>query len=291
MKRIAYTLILFSVLTAAKAVEPATENLSSRDIVTGMLGAIGQTRALQYTFKSYERLIGGKEFFTEMDVKTSLSPLKVYGLTKSDPNKGVEVLYIHGQWENKAMVNPGNWLPNVKLSPFGDRMRENQHHTLLDMGFGLLAGIIRDAMKRADQERPGEFDTYCRYEGDVAWNGRQCYKIVIDDPTFTYVDYTVQEGDNIDKLALRKFICGYLIIEKNPGVKSWDSLKPGMKIKIPSSYAKKTILYIDKENNLPIVQIMHDEVGQFEKYEFYNLKVNPAFKDNEFTPEFDGYDF
>jgi len=291
MKRIACTLFLFSILTAADATEPATEHLSSRDIVTGMLGAIGNTRTLQYTFKSYERLIGGKEFYTEMDVKAVLSPIKIYAYTKSEPNKDVEVLYIQGQWENKAMVNPGNWLPNVKLSPFGDRMRENQHHTLLDMGFGLLAGIIKNAIQRADKERPGEFDSYCRHEGDVTWNGRQCYKITIDDPTFAYVDYTVQEGDNIDNLAVRKFICGYLIIEKNPGVKNWGSLKPGMKIKMPSSYAKKTVLYIDKENNLPIVQIMHDEAGQFEKYEFYNLKVNPALKDAEFTPEFDGYGF
>jgi len=264
---------------------------TSRDVITGMLGAIDKTRTLQYTFKSYERLKDGKTFYTEMEMKVQVSPVKVYGFTKSDPNKGVEVLYVTGKWENKALVNPGKWLPNVKLSPYGDRMRENQHHTILDSGFGLLADIIRNAMSKADTEKPGEFNSIFQYEGDITWEGRACYKISINDPTFAYVDYTVQPGDNIDNIARRKFICGYLIIEKNPSVKDWESLKPGMKIKIPSSYAKKTILYIDKRNYLPVVQIMHDEAGQFEKYEFHNLKVNPVFKDNEFTPEFEGYDF
>ena len=300
-KKIIVALIFFTVLFGVSSAfirsngvhefQPLEHTASSREIITSMLGAIDNTRTLQYNFRSYERLEGGKNFFTEMDMKVNISPVKVYGFTKSEPNKGVEVLYVHGQRDNKAYVNPGNWLPNVKLSPFGGRMRENQHHTLLDTGFGLLAGIIKDAIRRADTDMPGEFESFCRYEGDVNWQGRECYKVVIDDPTFTYVDYKVQEGDDIDKIALRKHICGYLIIEKNQDVKNWNSLKPGMTIKIPSSYAKKTVLFIDKQNYLPIVQTMYDEVGQFEKYEFHNLSVNPTFKEIEFTPDFDGYDF
>ncbi|MDZ4847197.1 MAG: DUF1571 domain-containing protein [Chitinophagales bacterium] len=267
--------------------KPAT----SREVITSMLSAIENVKGLKYTFKSYERLVTGKQFFTEMDIKANINPLKVYGLTKSDPNKGVEVLFLKGQWEDKAMVNPGNWLPNVKLSPLGDRMRENQHHTLMQAGFNFLGSIIKGAMKRADTDRPGQFDAFFKYEGDITWGGRQCYKISIEDPDFKYVEYTVQAGDNIDNLEVRKGICGYLIIEKNPAVKSFDGLKPGMKIKIPTSYAKKTVLYIDKQSNLPIVQIMSDEVGEFEKYEFHNLVVNPAFAADEFTPDFSGYDF
>ena len=266
------------------------KSLSSRDIVTGMLSSIENVKGLKYTFKSYER-INGKDFYTEMDIKANINPLKFYGYTKSEPNKGVEVLYLDGQWDNKAMVNPGNWLPNVKLSPYGDRMRENQHHTIKEAGFNFLGAIIKNAVKRADTERPGQFDSFFKYEGDITWNNRQCYKVSIEDPEFRYIDYTVKEGDNIGNLEKRNGICGYLILEKNPSVKGFDGLKAGMKIKLPSSYAKKTTLYIDKQNNLPIVQIMSDDTGQFEKYEFYNLVVNPAFAANEFTPDFSGYGF
>lgn len=265
---------------------------NARDIMTNMLTAIGNTKGLKYTFKSYERLAGKPQlFFTEMDMKVHLSPLKVFGLQKTPPNENTQVLYVTGMWDGDAKVNPGGWIPTVSLSPLGSRMRENQHHTILQAGFNFLAQIIKSAISRAETERPGQFDSFFKYEGDITWNGRSCYKMVIEDPEFKYVDYTVQPGDDINKIEKARQICGYLIIEKNPSVKSWDSLKPGMKIKVPSSYAKKTILYIDKQNNLPIVQIMSDEVGEFEKYEFYNLVVNPAFAADEFSPDFKDYDF
>ena len=47
-----------------------------------------------------------------------------------------------------------------------------------------------------------------------------------------------------------------------------DEVKPGQVIKIPSSYAKKTTLYIDKTNYLPIYHKMEDEKGIYEIYEF-----------------------
>lgn len=265
---------------------------TSREIMTNMLTAISNTKTLKYTFKSYERLAGKSQpFFTEMDMKVNVSPFKVFGYQKTPPNENTQVLYVTGMWDGDAKVNPGGWIPTVSLNPYGSRMRENQHHTLLQAGFNFLAQIIKAAINRADTERPGQFDSFFKYDGDVTWNGKQCYKITIDDPDFKYIEYTVQAGDDINKLEKSRNICGYLIIEKNPSVKSWDSLKPGMKIKLPSSYAKKTVLYIDKTNNLPVVQMMSDEVGEFEKYEFYNLVVNPTFAADEFTMDFKDYDF
>ncbi|GIV32861.1 MAG: hypothetical protein KatS3mg031_0396 [Chitinophagales bacterium] len=264
-------------------------NTTSREIINSMLQSIDRIQTLKYTFKSYERF-GDETEYSEFDVKMSVNPFRVYMLTKSKRNQGVEVLYIHGQNNNKALVNAGKWLPNLWFSPYSSRMRERQHNTLLQSGFGTLATIVRAAVKRADNERPGEFGRYFRYEGDITWEGRPCYKLVIEDPEFQYVNYTVQEGEDINSIAARKMICGYLILEKN-GLKNFDDLKPGMTVKIPTSYAKKTILYIDKATLLPIVQIMFDEKGQFERYEFHNLQINPALSEKEFTPDYEGYGF
>ena len=65
----------------------------------------------------------------------------------------------------------------------------------------------------------------------------------------------------------------------------------GTVIKIPNAFAKKVEIYIDKENNLPIYQIVHDEKGVFEKFEFKNLKINPSLSSGEFTPQCASYGF
>ncbi len=264
-------------------------NITSRDIINSMLLSIDKVKALKYTFKAYER-IGSDTEYSEFDVKMSAKPFKVYMLTKSERNKGVEVLYVDGLHDNRALVNAGKLIPNLKFSPYSARMREKQHNTLLQSGFNTLATIVRNAIKRAETQRPGEFESFFKYEGEVSWEGRQCYKIVIEDPEFTYVEYTVKDGEDINTISERNMICGFLILEKN-GIKNFDDLKPGMKVKIPTSYAKRTILYIDKANNMPVVQIMFDDKGQFEKYEFHKLQVNPAIAEIEFTPDFDGYGF
>jgi outer membrane lipoprotein-sorting protein len=284
MRKISVVALLFFLITAVRF------EISSRTIIYNMLSAIDNLKTVSYTMKSWERF-DGKDHFSEIDAKVMVNPQKVYVYSKTPPNKDVEVLYNESLYGNKAYVNAGRMIPNLKLDPFGSRMRNMQHHTILNTGFNTLGRIIKNALERQQKEAPNDFDKLFVYEGDVTWNGISCYKMVINDPTFTYIDYIVKEGDDVEKLERERFICGYLIIEKNPSVKDFWSLKPGMKIKIPSSYAKKTVLYIDKKTYLPVVQIMSDDVGQFEKYEFYNVKVNPVFKENEFTDSFEGYRF
>jgi outer membrane lipoprotein-sorting protein len=50
-------------------------------------------------------------------------------------------------------------------------------------------------------------------------------------------------------------------------------------------------MYIDKENFFPIFQEVSDDKGIFERYQFFNLTVNPVFKANEFTEDFPEYNF
>ena len=56
-------------------------------------------------------------------------------------------------------------------------------------------------------------------------------------------------------------------------------------------YAKKSVVYIDRINYLPLKQEMYDDKGLFEKYEFLNLKINPTIYEEEFTEGFKDYNF
>ncbi len=265
----------------APSISKDTNASSSRDLLNKMLTSIDNARTLQFTLKGWER-VNGVDNYSEVDAKLNVSPFRVYLLSKAKPNDGVQIMYNAEEYGTKAHVNPGAWLPNVNLDPYGSKMRKGQHHTILNSGFTFLAKIIRAAISKADKEAAGEFEKHFIYEGDVVWSGKKCYKVVITDPTFKYENYTVKAGENVDIIAKNRNICGYLIVEKNKDIDDFQDISAGQTISVPTTYAKKTTLYIDQQTNLPLVQIMHDEVGQFERYEFHNLIVNPTFAKSTF---------
>lgn len=257
----------------------------ARYVLNKLLEEVAKGRTYEYTMIQTER-VDGKMYVNKLFTKLNENPKKVFIDNIEGENEGVHVLYVEGERSNKALVSV---LWGVTLSPFNSKMRKNQHHTLLDSGFGLLLSSLGEAQKRADKEKG--FDQVFKLDGEVTYDSRKCYKMLLTDPTFTYVDYTIKNGESLYDIAIKRNICEQLIVDKNNSIKDFDSAKDGLTIKIPSSYAKKTILYIDKQNYHPIYQEMHDEKGVFEKYEFLGLKVNPRFAPNEFDKEFSGYKF
>jgi outer membrane lipoprotein-sorting protein len=284
-------LMLAVVLTAAvlNFSFMATPENQAKTILSKMISSINGLKTLVYTMRSSERIVGmkglrGGDIYT----KLSFNSHKVYMKMITDPNKGTEVLYVKGERGDKALVNPGKFLPTVKLNPFSSLLTKDQHHTVLSAGFGFTAKVTSEGMKEA--EGKGRFDEVFKYVGDVTWNNRPCYKLVIEDPTWTYTTYKAQKGENMYAVAQKLLIPEYCLVELN-GVKNFEEDLGGRSLKVPTSYAKKTVMYIDKENNLPIYQEMHDDRGVFERYEFFNVQANPAFKADEFSEGFSEYNF
>ena len=261
-----------------------TQAQTAESVVNQMLSALEAGKTYEYTMVQEER-IDGKIHKNKIFTKIQETPKKVFIDNVEGANEGVQVLYVSGERDNKALVNK---MFGIKLSPFNSLIRKNQHHTILESGFGLLIGSIRDAKKRAQAQNA--FDQVFQLAGSVTFEGKSCYKLILTDPTFTYESYTIQDGESLYSIAMKKKVCEQLIVEKN-GLGGFGSGKSGQTIQIPSSYAKKTILYIDKSNMHPIYQEMYDEKGMFEKYTFYDLKVNPSFTSKDFSEDNSAYDF
>lgn len=257
---------------------------TAASVTNQMISALAAGKTYSYTMSQSER-IDGKIHNNKIFTKVQESPKKVFIDNIEGANKGVQVLYVQGERDNKALINK---MFGVKLSPFNGLIRKNQHHTVLESGFGLLLSSIKDAKKRAEAQ--GAFSEVFQLAGTVTFNGKSCYKLVLNDPTFTYVNYTIKSGESLYSIAMKKNICEQLIVEKN-GFGGFGGGKAGSTIKIPTSYAKKTILYIDKATMHPIYQEMHDEKGLFEKYSFANLKVNPGFSSSDFSEDNSAYNF
>lgn len=278
LKRLLPLVLLFFVFAFVQKSE-----VDCKDLVTKTLQSIKEVKGLKYHLKITER--GRKGFnYYESAVKFNRNPRQIYLYIK-----GIEVLWVQGTNDGKALVKP-NSFPyfNLNLDPMGDLMRQDQHHSLNEMGYDYFASIIQHSVDRLGDK----FDAAFEYAGEERINNRPCYKVVINNRDFGYRDYKVGEGESITSIARKFFVAEYMIVEKNPKFKDYfDILKKGEIIKIPTWYCKNVIMYIDQLYYLPISMKVMDDKGLFEEYNYNFLQVNPKFDPKEFTRNFPGYGF
>jgi hypothetical protein len=257
--------------------------LHCREIVNKSLKAIREVKGLKYHLKITERGKKGYNFY-ESAVKFNRNPRLIYLYIK-----GIEVLWVQGKDNGKALVKPNSFpFFNLHLDPMGNLMRQDQHHTLNEMGYDYFAGIIQHSIDKLGDK----FGSYFEYEGEERINNRTCYKINVNNRDFGYTDYTVGEGESITSIARKFYLAEYMILEKNPKFKDYfDILKKGQIIKIPTWYCKVVTIYIDQFYFLPISVKIFDDKGLFEEYNYHFLQVNPKFDEKEFRRDFKDYKF
>lgn len=254
-----------------------------KEIVTKMTTAIKDLQCFKYSLKITER---GKKGYNnyESSVKLNRKPRKIYIYIK-----GIEVLWVDGWNGNKAYVKPNSFpYVNLSLDPLGSLMRQDQHHTLNEMGFDYFGSIVNYIVYKVGDK----FDEHFKLEGEERYNNRPCYKVTISMKDFNLVNYTVGENESVTSIARKMFVSEYMILENNPKFKDYfEALKPGQVIKVPNWYAKDVTLYIDKLYFLPIGIKINDNKGLFEEYNYFFLQVNPKFDDAEFTKTYKDYKF
>jgi LysM repeat protein len=260
----------------------------ARKIMDEMIQHMGMVVSASARVKRMERLPDGSMISGEMEFKAMFRPsVKAYVRIKS-PREGTEVLYVEGWNDNEAYINTNGfpWI-NVSLDPQGSTMMEKQHHSLLCIGFKFTEGVVRNINKDPNHD----FDDHVTYLGVQKWSNRSVHVVKIEYPEFGPVKYTVQGDENLCQIERKIFVPAAKILDMNPGMDDYWDLKPGQVINVPNYYGKESIFMIDTENYMPIVQIVNDEKGLFEKYEYHDLKINPKFTTTEFTKDFPGYGF
>ncbi len=261
------------------------KSIGNKDLIEKIFNAIDNVKTLKYELQCNER-IKGKMQHTESKVKLQISPRKLYLNIK-----GIEVLWIQGQNNGNALVNP-NAFPyiNLNLDPYGSLMRKDQHHTIHEMGYQYLADILKYGYKKIT-DKGEKLDKYFTILPDVEHDGRECYKLSITFPDFAWEPYMVKKGENLTSISRRLRISEYMVLENNPKLGGYNDVKEGDVINIPNAYGKMTLLMLDKETLLPLNNKVFDDKGLFETYEYYNLQMNPFFMPDEFSKNYKGYNF
>jgi outer membrane lipoprotein-sorting protein len=257
---------------------------SPKTIILDMVQSSGKLKGFTAEITKEER-IDGDLVKQVTAVKLIRRPYQLY-LNQRYPKKGVEILCRLG--ENKALINP-NAFPwfNLNLDPYGSLMRRGQHHTVYDSGFDLMSSILHRELARIGNDTA----THIYYKGIVDWQGRPAYHIEMDNPDYQYTTYHVQLGEDLNSIAKKLNINEYAILEINEDIDFYDEVSPGQALQVPSSYAKKMILYIDQAYMLPLVIKVFDGKGLYEQYAYKNFILNPTFHDGEFTSEYKDYGF
>ena len=283
MKFVLYTLLLFLVGLLFGASNPG-DTTSCNEIIKSMLDSIRNLRTERFEVHSTER-VGNHLLFAESKVKINFSPKKIYF---NGHVKGIEILWVEGQNKGNALVH-SRTLPliNLDLDPLGSIMRKDQHHTIFELGSQYIGLTIASTIVKS----PKDFDKHFKYAGSIKWNNIDCYQVVIDYPEYKYIEYTVLKGETVTSISHKLSTSDYKIRFKNGLSSYFGTIKEGKKLQIPVPYSNKVILYIDKQNMLPVNVMVYDEEGIYESYEFYNIKPNVVFATDEFTKGFKGYGF
>ena len=270
---------LASVVILAAATPPAA--LITTEQLTARIGAaIEGLKYLRCTVKAQER-VGGSIHQARSIMKIAYKPLRIY----IKDQKGVEVLWAAGQNNGDAWVNPAAF-PYITLSldPNAKLMRSNQHHTVLQAGFGTISDLLRTTGLRQDLS----FSRSFKYVGDSTVQGRPNYVLRSDYPQFRYVSYKAGANETI-ALVAERFGCGeFRIIERN-NLTIGDKIPAGKVLQVPNAYGRRTIICIDPKSYLPTTVQVNDDKGLFEKFDFSDVVPNQPIPAKEFKKEYKGY--
>ena len=276
VSRYIFLSVIFALSLSFTASEAPNER-DARDVYKRLNESVAAIKSMEFNLVNYER-IGDVVLRGEQQVTLTTSPFQCY-ILMIEPNKGEELIYAGGKYDFRAIYEP-NGFPYLQfqLDPRGDLMRKNNHHTIFDLGFKSMMKMLNFHMAESE---------YKLEVSDVVLENKQAYKLSIDFTQFTYRSFEIVKKESISDLAARLMLNDYMLSLLNDRDIS-DILKVGSEITIPSSYAKRIELFIDKKNGLPFSQKVFDDKGLYERYEFSKLVINRPVSDDRFNSEFLG---
>jgi len=278
MRKVGPILLLFFYLAGhAQQVKPLL-------FIIGMQDSIKKIETVRFRVNALERT-QGKYVKSVSDDKILIKPRKLYLL---NPEKKLEILFVSGTHNNKAVVKP-HVFPylTLTLNPQGSLMRKNQHYSINELGFEFIGKTIALALSKEKENLAKSLS----YIGTQNKNGYKCHLFVYESKTFPYTEYTVLENETVASIATKLCVNDFMLRTKNDLYNEFGHLKTGTKILVPVYYCKKAVFYLDEKTLLPISISVFDDVGLFENYDFTNIILNKPIAPEEFTEDYKDYHF
>lgn len=277
-RRIFYSIILLMIVLCSAFVYKTNSSYDQQPIkiMIAMLDSIKKIKSYEFDLKALERVEKGEYLSAESFIKMNESPKAIYFRNEK---KKISVMYVAGANENKALVKAKSLFNTaISLDPYGNMMRKNQHYTIHELGFGYFAKTITAALLKDKTH----ISSNLKLIGKKVINGKSCIGLNFEDPEFHYFDHVTGKNESVNSLASKFNVGEYQIRLKNELHSFYGTIKQGKKLKIPSNYCKRIVLYVDEHTLLPVTITIFDEVGLYENYEYINVKTNKKFTSDDF---------
>lgn len=282
MKRI--LLLLSSVILALTFVSwKRNGDVKPARLLAQMFDSIKTIRTLRANISATERI--DNTFFTaKSEIKLQTAPRRLYFINRQ---KKLEILYNHGELNNKALVKPHIFpYMTVSLDPTGNLMRKNQHYTIHELGYEFIGKSMALTLTK---DKDGLSNM--KYLGIHPKNGYTCYLLQYESKHYDYTEYIVQHHETASSIAVKLCVNDYLLRDINDLLNDFGYLRKGRKLKVPTLYCKKAVIYIDQQLMIPVSLSLYDDKGLFENYDYTGVEVNRPIRPEEFTRSYKGYRF
>ncbi|MBK9046289.1 MAG: DUF1571 domain-containing protein [Bacteroidetes bacterium] len=255
-------------------------------IYNKMMVAMQQVHSCSFILETEERIFGETKHARYI-AKLQVHPYQVYAYSIT-PNPGAEALYLEGKNNGKILINPNKFpFINLSLSPNSMLLRKNHQYTMLQMGFSYVHELLETYHKI---EGP-DFMKRIKSDGDINFQNRNYHVLEINNPEYKIVTYKVLKGETVTSIAKKLHINDHIILELNPSIGDYSDVDSNDLIKVPSTFAKKIILYVDQKTFLPYVQITFDDKGLYGRVIMSSFVLNPAFGPLDFSRSNPKYHF
>lgn len=180
------------------------------------------------------------------------------------PDPGSTITYDATVNAQKMVYDPEGFpYMKMELDPMGSLARNNNQHTIYEIGFDHIGRLIELIYENRDQ---------VSLLTDIG--STDVHRLEISSKRRGMGAYVVGKGESTRSVSQKLQVSEYKLVELNDDIKEYGSLKEGMTIKVPEYYALETTIEIDKVTYLPVKLSLSDELGLLSAYTFSDVSLD-----------------
>ena len=274
------SLLLFPILFFSFRFSP--DEIKPAQLLHQMYDSIKKINTARLKINALERV--ENTFISAVsEIRLNVQPRRLYFINRA---KKLEILFDE-QVSRKALVKP-HVFPYISLwlDPSGNLMRKNQHYTIHELGFDFIAHSIAFTLNK---DKNGIRNV--KYLGRSLRNGFHCHLLEYENNNYGYTDYVVGENETASLISARLCVNDYLMRLKNDLLNEFGYLKKGTRLKVPTLYCRKALVFLDEKMMLPVSVSLYDDTGLFEAYDYTDIVINQPFPRDEFRKQNGEYGF